>query len=515
MISKSSMHRRNFFKSTLGGLSAAALLNSETVREHRLPETDSHYRRVKSYVEEVPVPEYRWAPRQAYEAFRDMKVGVRVHWGIYSITGQAHESWPYLSMPFAERTRYNQLYKTWNPVGFDADRWTDLFSEAGCKMFAFTTKHHEGFSMFDTKTRVYSRANWMAEAGPKIESCDLAYGIMETPFRRDVVKELCSAASRRDLKIALYFSHPDWYDADFRPYCYHPLQVPNEQALTGIPPQENKRKGEIRSMAPDPMSAEVRRMVTRHRAQLTELLSNYGRIDMLSLDMWLGPAVWPQMRDTILYLRKLQPDVMLRARGIGNYGDYYTPESFIPNSKENTDVPWMVIYPLASSFSYDPHAENYKGADWIVRNIVDTVAKGGNFQIGVGPNGNGEFHPEAVSQLKAGGRWLKVNGSAIYGTRPRRGTLWQEGENLRFSRTKDDRFIYAFALNWPGQNLAINSVQPKPGSQIRMLGLLDPLQWRQDNSRGLVIDLPSSLQDARKRPCEFVWAFQIEGHDRA
>jgi alpha-L-fucosidase len=509
------MHRRHFLKSTLAGISAASLLKPETRQEHRLPETDSHYRQVKSYVEEVPVPEYRWAPAQAYEAFRDMKVGVRVHWGIYSITGQAHESWPYLSMPFVERERYNQLYKTWNPVGFDADQWTNLFSEAGSKMFAFTTKHHEGFSMFDTKTRVCSRANWTAPGGPKLESCDLAYSIMETPFRRDVVKELCSAGHRRNLKIALYFSHPDWYDADFRPYCYHPLQVPDEQTLTGVPPKENERKGEIRSMTPDPAPAEVRRMLMRHRAQLTELLSNYGRIDMLSLDMWLGPAVWPQMRDTILRLRKLQPEVMLRARGIGNYGDYYTPEGFVPGSKENTDIPWMVIYPLGSSFSYDPHAENYKGAGWIVKNVVDTVAKGGNFQIGVGPNGNGQFHPEAVSQLKAGGRWLKVNGTAIYATRPRSGSLWREGDNLRFSRTKDDRFIYAFALDWPGENLAISSVQPKPGSQIRMLGFSDPLQWRQDSTRGLIIDLPSSLQDAPKRPCDYAWAFQIEGHDRA
>ncbi|MGA8594841.1 MAG: alpha-L-fucosidase [Bryobacteraceae bacterium] len=508
------MHRRHFLKSTLAGLSAVSLLESDTAATHRLPKTDSHYRQVKSYVEEVPVPEYRWASPQPYEAFRDMKVGVRVHWGIYSITGQAHESWPYLSMSFDERARYNELYQSWNPAAFDADEWTNLFSAAGCQMFAFTTKHHEGFSMFDTKTRVLSRTNWRAPGGPKVESCDLAYSIMETPFGRDIVKELCEAGHRRNLKIALYFSHPDWYDADFRPYCYHPLRVPSEQRLTGVPPEKNERKGEIRSMAPDPTPAEVRRMMARHRAQLLELLSNYGRIDMLSLDMWLGPAVWPQLRQTIIDLRRVQPDVMLRARGIGNYGDYYTPEGFVPGSKENTDIPWMVIYPLGSSFSYDPHAENYKGAAWIVKNVVDTVAKGGNFQIGVGPDGRGKFHPEAVSQLKEGGRWLEVNGSAIYGTRPRADALWREGDNVRFSRTKDNRFIYVFALNWPGQELAISTVRPKSGSQVRMLGFAQPLEWREDGNRGLVINLPSTLQDPTKRPCELAWAFQIEGRDR-
>jgi alpha-L-fucosidase len=508
------MHRRHFLKSTLAGLSAASLLEPDTATPHRLPETDSHYRRVKSYVEDVPVSEYHWASPQAYEAFRDMKVGVRVHWGIYSITGQANESWPYLSMSFDERARYNELYRLWNPTGFDADEWTNLFLEAGCKMFAFTTKHHEGFSMFDTKTRVYSRANWQAAGGPKLEACDLAYSIMETSFRRDVVKELCAAAHRRNLKIALYFSHPDWYDADFRPYCYHPLQVPSEQRLTGIPSEQNGRKGEIRSMTPDPTPAEVRRMMARHRTQLSELLSNYGRIDMLSLDMWLGPAVWTQFRQTIIDLRKIQPDVMLRARGIGNYGDYYTPEGFVPGNKENTDIPWMVIYPLGSSFSYDPHAENYKGAAWIVKNVVDTVAKGGNFQIGVGPDGRGRFHPEAASQLKEAGQWLKLNAAAIYGTRPRTGALWREGDNIRFSRSKDNRFIYAFALNWPGQKLAISSVRPQNGSQIRMLGLSQPLEWREDGTGGLVINLPSFLQDPAKRPCQFAWAFQMEGFDR-
>lgn len=508
------MHRRYFLKSTLAGLSAASLLEPDTATTHRLPETEGQYRRVKSYVEEVPVPEYRWAPPEAYEAFRDMKVGVRVHWGIYSITGQAHESWPYLSMSFEEREKYNRLYRSWNPTGFDADEWTNLFSDAGCKMFAFTTKHHEGFSMFDTKTRVCSRANWKAPGGPKLEPCDLAYSIMEAPFHRDVVKELSTAAHRRNLKIALYFSHPDWYDADFRPYCYHPLQVPSEQRLTGVSPDQNVRKGEVRTMMPDPSGAELRRMMARHRAQVTELLSNYGRIDMLSLDMWLGPAVWPQLRQTIIDLRNIQPHIMLRARGIGNYGDYYTPEGFVPGSKENTDIPWMVIYPLGSSFSYDPHPENYKGAAWIVKNVVDTVAKGGNFQIGVGPDGGGKFHPEAVSQLKEGGRWLRVNGDAIYGTRPRAAELWRESDNLRFSRTKDNRFVYAFALNWPGQELAINTVRPKSGSQIRMLGFAQPLEWREDVSHGLVINLPSILQDPAKRPCQFAWAFEIEGHDR-
>ncbi|HEX7359011.1 MAG TPA: alpha-L-fucosidase [Bryobacteraceae bacterium] len=510
------MDRRDFLKSGIGTLSAAAMLRGETAdhRKHQLPKTDSHYRQVESYVENTPVPDYHWASPQAYEAFRDMKVGIRVHWGIYSANGQEHESWPYLGMSYAKKYRYDHLYKTWNPTGFDADHWADLFSDAGGKMFVFTTKHHEGFCMFDTRTRVRSRANWAVPGGPTLESCDLAYSIMETPFRRDVVKEVCAAGRRRNLKVGLYFSHPDWYDADFRPYCFHPVQVPSAEKITGVPFAHNQRKGEISITASDPTPAEVKRMIGRHRAQLSELLTNYGEIDMLSLDMWLGPAVWPELRRTLLYLRKLQPNVMLRARGIGNYGDYFTPESFVPGGKEDTGVPWMVIYPLADSFSYDPHAINYKGAGWIVHNVVDTVAKGGGLQIGVGPDVRGDFHPTAVRQLREGGRWLKLNAESIYPTRPRDGDLWHEGENIRYTRSKDGRFIYAFTLAWPGSELSLRTVRPKAHSSITMLGVSEPLKWTEDGSRGLVITMPAGFEDPAKRPCKFAWAFRIQGSDR-
>ena len=181
---------------------------SEPRIEHRLPETDADYQRSKSYIEELPVNQYHWASERAVDAFNDMKFGLRIHWGIYSIFGQAYESWPFLSMPFEQRQNYNQGYKTWNPREFDADAWTNLCQEAGLKMFAFTTKHHEGFSMFDTKTRVKNRTNWTAAGGPKIEDCDLAFSIMETPFRRDVVGELdrrCTQAQPQDRSLFLSF----------------------------------------------------------------------------------------------------------------------------------------------------------------------------------------------------------------------------------------------------------------------------------------------------------------------
>jgi alpha-L-fucosidase len=250
-------------------------------------------------------------------------------------------------------------------------------------------------------------------------------------------------------------------------------------------------------------------MMVRHRAQLSELLTNYGPIDMLCLDQWLGPSVWPQLRETILHLRKLQPDVMLRARGIGNYGDYYTPEGFVPGSKANTNMPWFVIYPLGSSFSYESDASKHKGPQWVVRNIVDCTAKGGNFMVGIGPDGDGQFHPTAKEQLRDAGAWLRVNGAAIYAPRERKGDLWQEGNDIRFTRTKDGKTTYAFALAWPGRNLRLRSVVPRPRSEVHLLGYAKPLAWQVDPGAGLTIDIPEEVQDESRRPCRFAWAFSI------
>lgn len=248
-------------------------------------------------------------------------------------------------------------------------------------------------------------------------------------------------------------------------------------------------------------------MMTRYRQQLTELLTNYGKIDMICLDMWLGKEVWPATRDTMFALRKLQPDVMLRARGIGNYGDYFTPERFVPGSMQNTDMPWFVIYPLGTSFAYDPNTKAYKGGPWIVRNLVDAVAKGGNFMVAVGPDKDGKFAPKAVEDLKFAGDWLKVNGEAIYATRAY--LRFHEGEDLRFTRSKDKKSVYIISLQWPGKTLQTNLVKPLPGSVIRMLGFDHDLSWHQDGDTAS-IEMPEELQDETKRPCNMAYAFKVE-----
>jgi alpha-L-fucosidase len=486
-----------------GAAPSGVAVEKDRARDIRLPKTDNHYRATRDYIEDVPDLDYLHAPEAAHEAFRNIKFSVRIHWGVYSIReslaaesvargappedlGTSGESWPFLLLNNVAKGEYNHLYKTFNPSGFNAEEWVSFFKAAGLQCFAFTTKHHEGFSLFHTKTRVKKRVNY-AGAAPTLEDCDLAYSIEETPFKRDIVGELCAAGHKAGLKIDLYFSHPDWYDADFRPYVKHPAAALGERA-----PEETER------------------LVERHRAQLREILSNYGKIDLLCLDMWLGPDLWPRLKETIKLVRAEHPDLMMRARGIGNYGDYYTPEGFVPGAKENTNMPWMTIYPLGSVFSYEQDAKNYKGTKWIVWNLVDACAKGGSFMVGIGPDVSGCFHPAAVEQLRAAGRWLEVNGRGIYETRARE--TWKEdgGEfSIRLTRTKDAKTVFAFVDKWPGGELVLRSVKPRPGVAIKLLGREQALRWENTAAGGVRIFLPDELRDSSARPCEHIWGFEI------
>jgi alpha-L-fucosidase len=530
------MKRRRFIANSMGIAAGAAVSKSfgygfnlidikPSKYKHRLPKTDVNYIHTKPYIEDTPVKEYSWASDDAYEAFQDIKYGVRLHWGLYSIWQLQKESWPFLGQntpkfDFAKRQEYQQLYKTFNPDGFDSDQWMEMFREWGMKMFAFTTKHHEGFSMFDTKTRVRKRVNWTSPSGPVTEDCNLAYSVMDSPFKRDIVGELCSSAHKYGIKVDLYFSHIDWYDADFRPYGYHPLQIPSgsdylKAKWKEVDPDNEEfnrtksRFGDLSTVVPDPSPEEVNRMIERHRAQLKELLSNYGKIDMICLDMYFGPKVWPQIRQTMVELRKIQPDVMFRSRGIGNYGDYYTPEGFVPGGKENTDVPWFVIYPLGKTFSYEPVAGNYKGESWVIRSLIDSVAKGGNFMVGIGPDANGRFEPTAIKQLTEVGKWLKLNGEGIYATRARDGELWKEGDNIRFTRSKNKKRIYAFCYEWPGEKLILNSVKAVKGSGVFLMGSEIPLDWK-ESGEGIEIDLRGNQRKGLSFDGGYGYGFKIE-----
>jgi alpha-L-fucosidase len=498
----------------LFGAVATGIAQTEQARQDReatlrLPKNDVHYLETSTYIEDVPDKEYVHASAGAYERFRDIKYSIRIHWGVYTLQ-HVEASWPLLDYSNEKRQAYQQLYTQFNPTDFDAEQWMADFRRWGMQAFAFTTKHHDGFALWHTKTKVVRRANYLkAHEGMNddiIEACDLHYSIEETPFKRDIVKELCDAAHKHDMKIDLYFSHPDWYDADFRPYNYHPLAIPDiiEHPQNYYNAHGNDPRKKI--LTPNRTPEETERMVKRHREQMHELLTNYGNVDMMCFDQWLGKDNWDDMKETVKLTRKWSPETMFRARGIGNYGDYYQPEQFVPNN-DQIGMPWMAICLLGKQFSYDPKPENYKGPQWIIHNLIDCIAKGGSFMVCLGPDEKGNFHPAAKEQLEAVGQWLKVNGEGIYETLLR--DVWQSGD-IRFTRSKDNRRVYAFVETFPGKELIIPSVTPKKKSEVRLLGYSKPLKWQPTGDGGIKVEIPDVLQSPGNRPCEYAWAFGIE-----
>lgn len=445
--------------------------------------------------------DYEFAPQEAVEKWLDMKYGLRIHWGPLAhiaegdwcvngtdITTDRSERWP-SRMEF-EHFLYSYLHREFNPVAFDADDWADMMVRQGFKYFVFTTKTHVGFSLWDTKTRVKRRFVYSGPRAGQIEECDEAYSIMET-FGRDIVREVVDAGRRRDLGIGLYFSHPDFYDADFRVESYnHPRPDP-----------EYSRESDPEGWA---------RMVCRHREQILELLTAYGHIDLMGFDLAMSADFWSDMKANVKAARKAAPDTLFRRRGLGDYGDYQTPENNMPITGGGGPVPitkpWQLIHTLGESFFYEPAVENYHSQEWILETLIDAVAKGGNFMICIGPDAWGQFHPEAVRRLDYVGRWLEVNGEAIYGTRPWR--TMQEGDCF-FTRTKDSRHLFAISTKWPGASLRLERVHARAGSSIRLLGDGEDLVFAQDDA-GLTIDLPECLQHPEARPCEQAYAFRIE-----
>jgi alpha-L-fucosidase len=444
-------------------------------------------------IEKTVDPDYKHCSDVGRERFLDMKLGLMVHWGMYSHLGSS-ESWAAYAKnaPMWFMDIYYTLWQMWNPTDFDAEKWAQLVKRAGLQFIQVTSKHCEGFALWDTKTkvRVPKRIGYKTDfVIYPVEEIEINYSVMDSPFKRDVIKELSTAFRKHNLGFSIYYSHWDWEDPNFRwdegNRCYDPAYNPKEN-----PKEWNA-------------------FIQRERQQLVELFSHYGPIDQVFFDCtWFGLA-WKEMKALAKELRKLQPDCMFSDRGFGPYGDFTSPERWIPNDAGTGDPRvkgrlWELCDTIGTHWSYVPD-EKFKTKEELLHNIIDVVAKGGTFVLDTGPMPNGWFSQESVDLLETIGRWLHVNGEGIYATRSY--TPYHEGDNTYFTRSKDNHTVYLFHIGWSYPKLETSCVKPKKSSKIYMLGISDPIPWHME---GLVtvLEIPESFNG--KIPCEYAFCYKIE-----
>ena len=324
--------------------------------------------------------------------WRKARFGMFVHFGLYSILGR-HE-WV-MSMEGIDKEDYEKLADQFLPEEGCCEKWAKLAKKAGMKYMVLTTRHHEGFSLWDSKVNPYNSVN---------------YGC-----HRDIVKEFVEACHKYDLKIGFYSSIMDWHHPD-----YWAEQWATPDRNVNYDPQRYPERWQS--------------FCDFTYNQIHELTHNYGDIDILWLDggwvrpeyslndeyrSWLGCKGYIQdidMPKIAAMARENNPDLIIVDRTVhGKYENYQTPEQQVPDTL--LPFPWETCMSMGDSWSY-VETDNYKSTNKIVHLLVDVVAKGGNYLLNVGPSPEGELPPTAVERMHEIGNWMKINGEAIYGTRP-------------------------------------------------------------------------------------------------
>ena len=450
------------------------------------------------------VPETDPQVLQKLEHWQDVKFGLLMHWGAYSQWGIV-ESWSICSEdePWCRRkidnyTEYKKEYEglknTFNPTKFNPEKWAEAAKEAGMKYVVFTTKHHDGFCMFDTKYTDYKITG---------DGCPF-----HTNPKANVTKEIFDAFRKEGFMIGAYFSKPDWHSPDYW----------NPQFAT---PDRNVNY--IIAKHPDWWAS----FVQYTHSQINELMTNYGQIDILWLDGgWVQPMTDEQllrirtsrhytgnnvqsqdidMAGIVHDSREKQPGLIVVDRAVqGKFQNYLTPEARVPD--KTLPYPWETCMPMATSWSYVPN-DKYKSANELVHMLIDVVSKGGNLLLNIGPSELGEFAPDAYDRLHQIGEWMKINSEAIYSTKPI--APYKEGKICMTQ--KNDGTVYLLYLADQNETkvpseILLTSIKPAKNATISLLGTSTKLNWKYSGT-GFYATIPENIQ--KNPPCENAWVFKV------
>ncbi len=381
--------------------------------------------------------------------WRDARFGMFVHWGPSSLKGTEISLSRGIQVPVDE---YDVLYKNFNPTDFDAEAWAALAKDAGMKYLVLTSKHHDGFCLWDSPTTDYD--------------------MMSTPYARDVMRPLADACKNAGIRFCTYHSIIDWHHPDYIP----------------------RGKGDTRPTD----DVDFERYVGYMKGQLREIIEGYGPLGIMWFDgEWDDTWTHERGLDLYKYVKELQPDIIINNRvdkgrrgmaGVtaeGFAGDYDTPEQEV--GAFNRERPWETCMTLGTQWAWKPN-DSIKSFDECIRTLVQTVGGDGNLLLNVGPMADGRIEPGHAERLREMGRWLAKNGESIYGTR---GGPYMPGAWGAATCKGRHVYLHLFKGTWDGASLpaldaVIQSARLLNGAQVEVTQIAKQLR----------ITLPKEAADA-------------------
>jgi alpha-L-fucosidase len=405
--------------------------------------------------------------------WRDARFGMFIHWGLYAVPAGEYKGtrskeigeW-IMSWANIPRAEYEPFAARFNPVRFDAAQWVRIARDAGMKYIVITSKHHDGFSMFDSAVTTYDIVD-------------------ATPYKKDPMRALADESRKQGIRFAFYYSIMDWH---------HPSQyvdAPGKHAEAGhrLTQMRDGRKPEY---------------VAYMKAQLRELVTKYDPAVLWFDGEWVDWWTEEDGQDLYKYVRGLKPDIIINNRvGKGRKGmeglsktdrtyagDFGTPEQQIPASGL-PGVDWESCMTMNDTWGFKSYDENWKSSETLVRQLIDSASKGGNYLLNVGPTAEGEIPAPSIERLAAVGKWMRVNGDAIYGT-----TASPFPNALTFGRaTRKGQTIYLHVFDWP-----VNGTLAVPAftgslTSATLLGRADAKVNVARTSTGFELKLPAQQAD--------------------
>jgi len=369
------------------------------------------------------------------------RFGMFIHWGLYSMP--ARHEWV-RNLESISTADYQKYFDRFDPDLFDPKVWAAAAKNAGMKYFVITTKHHEGFCLWDSKYTDYKATN--------------------TPCRRNLLKDVVAAFRAEGIRVGFYYSLIDWHHPEFSIDKLHP-----ERNLPGI--RDRKR--------------DMRKYAKYMRDQVTELLTQFGKIDVMWFDFSYpgedgkGCDDW-ESEKLVKLIRKLQPEVVIDNRlDLPGSGDIVTPEQYVPargmrDEDGNLQV-WEGCQTFSGSWGYHRDEASWKSVEMLVQMLINHVSRGGNLLLNVGPTSRGEFDGRAQDALAGIGEWMKRHSRSIYGCTIAPDGL-TEAENCRYTYNPETNRLYVHIMSWPFKELHLPGLDGKvayaqllnDGSEVRM-----------------------------------------------